>query len=193
MNEIDDKPERLQLIIALFALFPTLQVKDETYKAYLHMLSDIPLEVLTAAVEQSAAGSKFPPTVAEIRDTALRLVTPARPEGAEAWGTVVKALSEVGFYRSPKFDDPLTQKMVDIIGWQTLCSSENSVADRAHFIQNYNVLVAREVADAKLLPRAREIRELASARAREITDGRRTAFDSNDNNQSDSRSLERTH
>lgn len=169
-NKPNERAERLKLIIILFAGFPSANVKDETFEVYERILADIPLPVLTTAIEQTLAGARFPPTIAEIREIALKLVMPPKLEGAEAWGIVVKAMADIGFYRSPTFDDPIITKMVNIMGWQTLCSSENQVADRAHFIKNYDVLTAREISDAKLLPRAREMQQLAT-RHREIGNG----------------------
>lgn len=161
-----------KLVGVMAASFPNTQMSRDSIKAYVAMLKDIPLNILEASIEQCVVESEFLPAIGKIRDTALRLVAPFRREGAEAWGVVVKAMSDVGFYNSPKFDEPLITKMVDIMGWRTLCSSENQVADRAHFIKNYEILAAREIADAKLLPRARELRQLTNERAREITDGR---------------------
>jgi len=44
------------------------------------------------------------------------------------------------------------------LGWRELCSSENQVADRAHFMKIYEAELAREIANAALLPAARALR-----------------------------------
>jgi hypothetical protein len=116
------------------------------------------------------AESEFFPTIAKLRNKAIALIAPARKDPMDAWGEVIREIQRTGFYRSPRFEDPLIAKAVDCLGWQYLCSSENTVADRAHFAKVYEQFVEREAQDAKLLPAARRLREMSQVR--EIGDGR---------------------
>ena len=84
---------------------------------------------------------------------------PVAPEPLEAWGIVLKEIQRVGFYRSPTFTDPVIAKAVDCIGWQTLCSSDNQVADRAHFGKVYEGLWRQAENDRRMIPVARQIRD----------------------------------
>ena len=97
------------------------------------------------------------------------LTAPKRRDPMEAWGEVIQAIQRFGFYRSPVFDDPLIARAVDALGWKYLCSSENVVADRAHFAKVYEQFVEREKQDARLLPQARHIRQMSQVQ--EIGDG----------------------
>ena len=169
-NEVKREIEVTKLIGAMAALFPSARVSEETINAYVHMLRDVNLEVLTAAIEQCANESEFFPTIARIRNKVLSLTKPQRLDPMAAWGVVLKEIQRTGFYRSPVFDDPLIARCVEALGWQYLCSSENIVADRAHFAKLYEQLVEREAQDARLLPAARQIRELGQVK--EISDGR---------------------
>lgn len=167
---MSNEAEIAKLIGVMALTFPNIQVGDNTIDAYVSMLKDIPVEVLSVSVEQCTAESEFFPTIARIRERALSLVRPERKDPFEAWGVVLETIGRVGFYRSPHFEDPLIARAVDCMGWQYLCSSENIVADRAHFAKVYEQFVEREAQDAKLLPQARRLRELAQVR--EIGDGR---------------------
>ena len=169
-SEIDNEIEITKLILVLAATYPTVQVSTETVNVYVRMLKDIPLEVLTTSVEQCMAESEFFPTIARLRNKALALVAPERKDPMAAWGEVIKEIHRAGFYRSPHFGDPLIAKAVECLGWHYLCSSENVVADRAHFAKVYEQFVEREAQDARLLPQARRLREIAGVR--EIGDGR---------------------
>ena len=162
--------EVAEIVGALALAFTNAKVPERTIRIYIQMLLDIPTEVLRVTAEQCLAECEFFPTIAAIRDRALKLTLPVRVDPLEAWGQVRRAISQYGFYRSPSFDDSITAKAVDSLGWQYLCVSENPVADRAHFSKIYEQLARREIQEARLLPRARELREQAQG-VKEISDG----------------------
>lgn len=149
------------LVGVLAASYPNTEVSDETYKVYGRMLDDIPIQVLRQSVEQCIAESKFFPTVAELREKAFVLMSDVSlmPTASEAWEMVRKEMGRRGFYRLPEFDNPLVAKAVDCLGWRELCTSENGVADRAHFMKTYEVLLERAIRDAKLLPATKYLLE----------------------------------
>lgn len=171
LNELDVEIEVIKLVGVLAASYPQVQMSDDSINAYVAMLKDIPVEVLKTAAEQCIVESEFLPTIAKIRDRALSLVRPERKDPMEAWGVVIRTIERVGFYRSPTFDDPLIARAVDCLGWQYLCTSENIVADRAHFAKVYQQFCERDAQDSRLLPQARQLRELNSSPIREIGNG----------------------
>lgn len=156
---MNNEAEIAKLIGVMAAAFPHSQVSDTTIKVYVSMLRDIPLDVLTASVQQCMAESEFLPTVAKIREKSLALTRPVAPEPLEAWGEVQKEIMRTGAYRSPKFNDPVIAKAVDCIGWQNLCASENHGVDRAHFAKIYEGLLRQAETERRLLPAAREIQQ----------------------------------
>ena len=171
-NDLDTEIEVTKLVAVLASAFPQTQMSDESINAYVAMLKDIPLEVLVVAVEQCIVESEFLPSIAKVRDKALSLVRPERKDPMEAWGVVLTTIQRVGFYRSPTFDDPLIARAVECLGWQYLCTSENVVADRAHFAKVYEQFREREIQDSRLLPQAIALRAMNGGRIQEIGDGR---------------------
>jgi len=169
---MNNEAEIAKLVGVMAAAFPNAKVSDPTVEAYISMLKDLPLDVLTAAVEQCILESEFFPTVAKLREKVAVLTTPQRPTPTEAFGELQGAIARTGFYRSPSFDDPIIARCVEALGWQHLCTSENLVADRARFIQMYEQLVERERESAKLGPKARAIRAITDGEVKEIGDGR---------------------
>lgn len=159
MQPIEHEIEITKLVGVMAAGYPNTQVSDATIKVYVSMLKDIPLNLLTPAIQQSMAEGEFIPTIARIREKAIAISRPQHISSLEAWGVVKQAMREVGFYRSPRFDDPLIARAVDCIGWQTLCSSENEPADRAHFAKVFESLVRREEDDARTVPEVRLVQE----------------------------------
>lgn len=171
--KLEHEIEVTKLVGVMAAAYPNTQITDATVNVYVRMLKDIPLEVLTPAIQQVMAESEFLPTIARIREKAIQLTRPERLSAFEAWGVVKQAIERVGFYRYPKFEDPLIARAVECIGWQTICSSENEPADRAHFAKVYDSLVRREDEDARMLPEIRQIQQKVRALIadRSIPDG----------------------
>lgn len=162
----DELDEELEIEISqrvglLAAAFPSAQVQKNTIAVYVQMLKDISLITLDVVVEQCLAECKFFPTISEIRDKAI-LIPGQRPTPAEAWGQVLQQITRVGFYGKPFFADDLTARAVEIMDWRQLCTSENTVADRAHFMRIYEQLLNRETEDARLLPAAQNLRMISN-------------------------------
>ena len=174
-TNLEHELELTKLVTVLAAFYPSIEVKDATIKAYVLRLQDLPLAHVATAIEQCSTESKFFPSLAEIRDKALELMHPQSMTALEAWGEVKEQMSRTGFYRSPTFSDPNITRAVECLGWKTLCSSENEPADRAHFARVYESLVQREAADRRLLPAARQLRELLEQASdqKQLIDGRR--------------------
>lgn len=168
----ETKARIVEMLTAAATLFPNSEVGYSNYKAYATMLCDIPLPLLTAAIDQCAAEVKFYPSVAEIREKALALTTRTEISGMEAWAIVIEALQRYGYNRPrPPFEDPLIDQAIKFFGgWLELCNSENVVADRAHFAKIYDQLVQRKIQDARLLPSARLIKQSVQ---KELTNGSR--------------------
>jgi hypothetical protein len=162
-GKLDHEIEVVKLVGVMAAAYPNTQITEETVKVYTLMLKDISLDVLTSAIQQAMAESEFLPTIARIREKAIALTQPGHVSSLEAWGVVKQAMGRYGYYRYPTFDDPLITKAVECIGWQTLCSSENEPADRAHFSKVYESLVKREIDDARMLPEVRQIQQKVRA------------------------------
>lgn len=152
---------RLQLTLKrLFASYPNTQITDASVAAYLDMLQVIPAGEVEAAVQQAMIESpQFLPPAPAIVAQWRKLTTPEAPTAGEAWGSVEKALRHVGSWGKPKFNDPTTARVVEMMGWLNLCQSENLDTIRAQFRDMYNQLSAREQAHQRLLPAARQLAE----------------------------------
>jgi hypothetical protein len=140
----------------LFSAYPNTQVSAQTALVYVRLLQDIPDDELQTIVDQAIATQKFLPTVAELRDMRHGLQNFGQLSYVEAWDTVLMEIRRIGSYGSPKFEDPLTARVVKSMGWRELCMSENPGIDRAQFRDMYNALLSRQDRDQKLLPQARE-------------------------------------
>jgi hypothetical protein len=150
--------DTVRLVGILTAIFPN-HLSADGVRAYASLLDDIPAVVLKVAMEQCAKDCKFFPSVAEIRDRATKISTVGPENAAEAWEDVMIAIKRDGFYRQPEFENSITQRAVAAMDWQALCSSENTIADRAHFMKIYDQLIEPQKQEAKLTPSARALRK----------------------------------
>lgn len=144
----------------LFSSYPNAAISEATVAQYLRLLADIPPAELQVAVDQCIASCKFLPTIAEIRDAWHGLThTLALPSATEGWDEVQREIRRVGYIGAPYFANAITARVVRAMGWRELCASENTVADRAHFLRMYEQLAERGEQVQKLLPQALDVVE----------------------------------
>jgi len=132
---------------------------DGTLEVYRRSLIDIDGKLLEAAAMQHIAMSKWFPSVSELRESALSIITHGDESAEEAWGEVKKAIRTYGSYREPVLNNAKIAQAVKIMGWMNLCMSENEVADRAHFFKIYQSLQNREHYDQIALPEVKQVIE----------------------------------
>ena len=187
------KKEVAELIAMLAVSFPAFKGKLEQFSkpdkqrmihAYHLALHDLDADLLARVVEHIISEATFFPSAGEIRRAAFHLaeVGLGIPNAQDAWAEV-SVMTRKGFYyqtkggwydvRAPKPEDwshPLVQKAVDAVGgWVALRTSENTVADRARFIQAYDVYVIRHRETERMLPGVRQaVAELGQGRAPQI-------------------------
>lgn len=133
-----------QLVTMLASAWPRPPVEAATVHVYAYALADLDHEAAMGAVMGLMQTSRFFPTIAEIRERAVKnrvdLPTPEL-----AWGIVYRAIQRFGAHRVPEFDCDEIQEAVKAIGWKNLCLSENEVADRARFIDAMKAALAKRM------------------------------------------------
>jgi len=111
-------------------------------------LADLDFGRVRAAVDRLVKGSRFMPTIAEIREAAVDVSRGLRAPGGEAWGRCLMMIRRYGSHRQPgvdfPVDDPALLATIRAFGWIDLCQSNNPHADRARFIELYDQLAKEE-------------------------------------------------
>lgn len=167
------RADAAEIVAMLTAAFPDARWSDATCQLYEQAILDLDVQVARAATLRLIATSRFRPTVAELRDAAADVAVGERRRGADAWGDVVQAIRRFGSYRTPVFDDPITARVVEALGWRNLCLSESPEAsDRARFIELYEAF--SESARRELVSTPGRIQQAAQLPARGGV-GQRTA------------------
>lgn len=149
----------VKIMGVLHAAFPLYAMQKQTIQIYCDALQDLELEYLEEAARIHIATEKFFPTIAELRAASVRIREYAAnvPLAAEAWGEVVEKMRTIGSTvdfggGQPKFSNPLIDRVVRYLDWNLLCLTDNITADRARFIQAYEVELARERENMRFLP-----------------------------------------
>jgi hypothetical protein len=140
----------------LARLYPNYNLTPETIEAYALVLGDVPPDLLRmAAINLAGQAREFFPPAGVIRAAAFELVeqVDSVPSAGEAWGEVCAV------WRGRKREElhPLIHRAVEAMGgWKQLGLSENPMADRAHFLKVYDVLLERKRADVRMLPQVKQ-------------------------------------
>ncbi len=150
------------------------RVSDLSLSVYARCLADIPDDLLSAATLRVVSEQTFFPRPAEIRQAAIALRWPDELTGVEAWGRLGAWMRHwpaggrwVGdCHIEPPPLPPRVKRAVDAVGGLSyLRTSEDTVADRARFVQVYDALAERERREATMLPEIRAARARAQLEA----------------------------
>lgn len=148
--------------------------------AYHQILGDLDADLLARVAVHLASTQTFFPAAAEIRRACFHLaeVGLGIPTAQDAWAEVSLMMrkgfwdTKNGWYevRAPCADDwshPVVQRAVDAVGgWMALRVSTNTVADRARFLQAYDVYLERQRETERMLPAVRQAVDELSAGTR---------------------------
>lgn len=149
--------EITEILLTTSAAYPNFKLPPESFKVYTMMLEHLPVDVLKSSVLAAMKESSFFPSVHEIMKHSDSLLHPDLPAAGEAWGEAVTMMRFRGHSWDPHFDNPVTQRCVEALGWCYLCMSTNQVADRARFIELYDELARRHMTEERTHPLVKQL------------------------------------
>lgn len=173
--------ETIKLIGIITMAYPNFdKFKDENHiRSMVAVWADIFSEdnagLVGLAVKQHISTSKWPPSIAEIRELMTRIQHPDIIPPDEAWAVVAKYLSVAGEYCHRDYHRELPAAIaetIDAIGYGQLYamhvayargSASKAGLDRVAFLQAYEEKVERQRKQAMLPPALRERIEAVSA------------------------------
>lgn len=123
--------------------------------AYEAGLADIDLRTVGEGVMRSIRECQFMPSVFELRQLcgAKSNIPLGKDRPTIAWGDVRRAISRVGGYDSPNFNDPLIHAVIrQLGGWPALCdsTSEELVWREKDFLRTYAAMMQMNVPSEQL-------------------------------------------
>ncbi|MGB9780640.1 replicative helicase loader/inhibitor [Caldanaerobacter sp.] len=171
------KKEVIQILGVLGAAYPNMNISEKTVDIWAELLKDIPFEVAKVVVKKHILENTYPPTIADIRRNVFEIMTPKteRLTAAEAWGEVMAAVRNYGYYREAEALASMserTRRVVEYIGWEEICLSEQLDVIRGQFRMMYEQLQERERKES-LLPAAlkEDIQQIAQQHVRALESG----------------------
>lgn len=187
MMTVDEFTELFEILAAAYPghKFKSDDDMGRTIVVWYSLLSDLPYELLEAAIKKHIlqSGNSYFPSINEIRTKATEIISPESNTAAEAWGEVVKAMSEIGLRPYDKDSNkaldslkPLTRKVTEAIGFRTICMAEEEAVGvvRGQFLKMYDQISIRQKQEA-LLPEGLKdkMKEIAESKGiKVIHDGR---------------------
>lgn len=184
------KADAARLVAIIVTAYPNSdKFKDAdsvaaTVNLWASMFADDPSGIVGLAVQKHIATSKWPPSIAEIREIIAQLTTPDLIPPDQAWLAVSDLMGTIGRYNHGDLQrqlPPLVARAVEAIGWGNLCEMHSSYCsggrpgmDRLAFMDQYKPMYEREKERA-MLPKA--IAEKADAIANAVPDGGRSLLE----------------
>ncbi len=132
---------------------PNFLPDADSVKIWYQLLSDIDYEAANVAIQKHIMVSKFPPTIAEIREQTVSVTVGDKPIWSDGWEEVLRAIRKFGMYREGEALESMTEitrQAVKRLGFKEICMSENLMADRANFRQIFEQLAEREQANKQI-------------------------------------------
>jgi hypothetical protein len=126
------------------------------------MMGNVDYYVAEAAVEKYLAESVYPPTIADIMTRIADITVIKEKTAIEGWDDVKTAIRKFGWYNEKGAMESLdgtTRRVIESMGFKTLCVSEDEMADRAHFLKVYDTLAKRNREEQLMLPSTRNAME----------------------------------
>ena len=141
MSDLSELTPHQQVVATIAAAYPTPAWAPPTLLAYAAMVEDLDARALEVAATTWIKTHSERPSIADLRKAvaANQATAASSPylDPDEAWAHVETSITRVGGYSEFPDTHPLVAETVRAIGWQRLCQSDNTVADRAHFLQLY--------------------------------------------------------
>lgn len=148
------KKEVSKLLAVLAAAYPRFESDELKVTVWHEMLNDIDYQVAQLAVKKCILEFVFSPSIAEVRQAAIRIMSPQEITAAEAWGEVEKAIKDHGYYSESQAIgsmSPLTARVVQYLGWREICLSTEPGVIRGQFLKMYGQVEKRE-SEQMILP-----------------------------------------
>ena len=136
------KKEQFVKGITFLAIAYNKEMTQEQTEVWYDFFKNDDYEAFRSAVKRIIPKKQFMPSIAELKQELVHITNPVLQLNVdEEWGKVLEAIRKYGYYRSLEALDSLneyTRKIVLMIGWRRLCTSENIEWERKTFKELFN-------------------------------------------------------
>jgi hypothetical protein len=130
--------ETIALLRILRVGWPDIQIEDDTIRFWMWAFESVSYAAAEDAAKRYIRTGKFPPKPADLLELAATAAVAPGLIPEEAWAEVRAEARRVGFNRpptfhngaftrdEPRFSSPLIERAVAAVGWETVCTGDNS-------------------------------------------------------------------
>lgn len=146
--------EMLKILAIIKTAYPRFddfrdpQRLKETNKLWYRHFKNFDYAIIEKAVDQHISKSSFPPSIAEIREIASKIVDPFK-DAVGAWTEVKRAISNFGFYQAyealQSMSDLTVKTVRQLGGWGSICMAMDEIKLMNQFNKVYDQLKAEEI------------------------------------------------
>lgn len=195
--------EFAKLADAIKTYFPrdNMLPTDESMELWFDMLNDLDYQSASASLKKHVASSRFPPTIADIREGATDFTAPQELNEMEAWSLVSKAIRNSGYNSVEEFEKLplLVQKAVGLpsqLRTWALDENYNEEVAMSSFQRAYKAELKRHEELQKMPQNVRQLIEKVNvgSHSAQIAEKRQQSIEiSNDRKQGEIKALEMKH
>lgn len=146
---------------------------EGTLALWTEMLEDLDARTATLAVKRLIATNKWPPSIADVREAAVKNARQGQLTAGQAWGKITAAIRRYGWYQADEAKEALGQDLWGMVrqigGWTHLCECDNIDVVGGQFERRYNAMLEVQ-RDRLQVPASvqKDIKELAARLAQGI-------------------------
>lgn len=181
--------ETAKIIYVIKATYPnsfqkyTTKDLENMIAAWSSVMEDYSYEVVSAGLKVylSSDTKGFPPSPGQVIDCITKITTPPQEDltADEAWGYVVKAISNSGYNAAEEYEklpDICKRVVVNpakLRTWAMMNSDELHTVEKSHFYRSYRTVLERQREDAKIPSSVKALIGTLLERPHELTEGDR--------------------
>jgi len=155
--------EFARLVMAIRTYYPKEKIlpNKEAMQLWYEQLKDLDYATLSMSLQKWVNTEKWSPTIADLRRLSAEITTPSLDiDAGQSFQEARKMIQTYGRYRREDAlakMTPITRKVVERMGYDTMCDCENIEVERGQFTKIFDNLSQRERQDAQLPSKLKEL------------------------------------
>ena len=157
------REEFARLVMAIRTYYPKEKIlpNKEAMQLWYEQLNDLDYSTLSMSLQKWVNTEKWSPTIADLRRLSAEITTPSLDiDAGQSFQEARKMIQTYGRYRREDAlanMTPITRKVVERMGYDTMCDCENIEVERGQFTKIFDNLSQRERQDAQLPNKLKEL------------------------------------
>lgn len=157
------REEFAKVVMAIRTYYPKEKIlpNKEAMQLWYEQLNDLDYATLSMSLQKWVNTEKWSPTIADLRRLSAEITTPSLDiDAGQSFQEARKMIQTYGRYRREDAlanMTPITRKVVERMGYDTMCDCENIEVERGQFTRIFDNLSQRERQDAQLPSKLKEL------------------------------------